>query len=278
MKRAPTNEAPAPGDIAGDDFLRSEFIRGLICLDSAPSLIADRPPRLLVQFWNDASQVPLDVQACLNSWAPLDRLGFRRLLFDDSTAGEFIADHFTPRHVLAFSICDHPAMRADYFRLCFMLQVGGLYVDADDRYLGQSINGILGKGRLQLQPLCYDIPTDTMLDPYETAAGGADSSRIFYVNNNPLIAPAGHPLLARALARATDRLMSGDTDKRDIQSVTGPGNLAACLVEHALELRAAGAESDFTLLRDWDATAVSTWPLQYRADDRNWRNWVSNAR
>jgi mannosyltransferase OCH1-like enzyme len=81
--------------------------------------------------------------------------------------------------VLAFSACDHPAMRADYFRLCFMVRVGGLYVDADDRYLGQPIDAALGDGRLKLQALCYDIPSDSMLDLYETAERGEDASHIF---------------------------------------------------------------------------------------------------
>ena len=48
------------------------------------------------------------------------------------------------------------------------------------------------------------------------------------------------------------------------------------LVEHALELQAEEAELDFTMLPNWNATAVSTWPLQYRSDERNWRNWAHN--
>lgn len=126
----------APSDIITDDQLRSDFIRRLILHNPDSRASKGLPPRLLVQFWNDASHVPADVRACLDSWTPLEQPGFRRLLFDDATAFQFIDDHFSERHVLAFEACGHPAMRADYFRLCFMLQVGGLYVDADDRYLG----------------------------------------------------------------------------------------------------------------------------------------------
>lgn len=272
---ATTNRVPL-GNIASDDDLRSEFMRSLISAPPSRRTSPVRPPSLLVQFWDDASDVPLDVQACLDSWAPLEQSGFTRLLFDDTTALRFIDDYFTPREVLAFNNCGHPAMRADYFRLCFMVRVGGLYVDADDRYLGQSINGIFGDGCLQLQPLCYDIPSDSMLNPYAAATSGQNSSRIFYVNNNPLIASSGHPLIFRALERATDQIISPATNERDIQSITGPGNLTACLVEHALALQAEEAELDFTLLPNWDATAVSTWPLQYRSDERNWRKWAHN--
>lgn len=268
-----TNQTIQLEDAATDDKVRSEFMRRLLLRATAVSNFKVGPPRVLIQFWDDASDVPSDVQACLDSWAPLDQLGFRRLLFDDGTGLEFIGDYFTTRHAQAFKACGHPAMRADYFRLCFMVQVGGLYVDADDRYLEQPIDDVLIDGRLHLQPLCYDIPTDSMLNPYEAAANGENPSRIFYVNNNPLIAPAGHPLLMQALERATDLLLSRDHDGRDIQSITGPGNLTVCLVEHVLELRGRGAELDFALLPNWDATAVSAWPLEYRSDERNWRKW-----
>lgn len=113
-----------------------------------------------------------------------------------------------------------------------------------------------------------------MLAPYETAESGGGTDHIFYVNNNPLIAPAHHPLVAHALERATDQVLSFGASGRDIQSMTGPGNLTTSLVEHALQLQEQGADLDFALLPNWDAIAVSTWPLEYRSDDRNWRNWV----
>lgn len=269
-------QAVSPHDTATNERLRSEFVRKLILQSTGNSVAGTEnpPPRLLVQFWDDATSVPGDVQACLDSWGPLERFGIRRVLFNDVTALRFIENNFSERHVLAFSTCAHPAMRADYFRLCFMLRRGGLYVDADDVYLGQPVDEVLGDGRLKLQALCYDIPTNSMLQPFETAEHGEDASRIFYVNNNPLIAPRNHPILARALRRATDQLLSLGLKGTDIQSMTGPGNLTASLVEHALGLREQGADSDFALLTDWDAIATSKWPLDYRSDNRNWRNWA----
>lgn len=265
----------SPRDIANDDDLRSEFMRQVILSSARPPTNDGTSPRLLVQFWDEAPCVPSDVQTCLDSWASIEQAGFKRLLFGDATARRFIEDQFSARHLRAFDACAHPAMRADYFRLCFMLQVGGMYVDADDRYLGRSLSRAGETSRLQLQALCYHLGTHSMVNPYEAAEGGRNSSRVFYVNNNPLIAPAGHPLLARALERATAQIESPGTNLRDIQSLTGPGNLTACLVEHTLENQAAGTELDFTLIPDWDSIAVSTWPLEYRSDNRNWRNWGS---
>jgi hypothetical protein len=162
-------------------------------------------------------------------------------------------------------------MRADYFRLGFMLRVGGLYVDADDRCRGQSIDKALGGSRVRLRALCHDSPTTSMLAPHETARHGEEASHIFHVNNKPLIGPAGHPLVARALERPTDQVLFFEASGRDIQSMTEPGNLTDSLVEHLLEIQDQG---DFAFLPNWDSIAASTWPFEYRSVDRNWRNWV----
>ena len=95
--------------------------------------------------------------------------------------------------------------------------------------------------------------------------------RIFYVNNDPIAAPAGHPLLRRALRDATTKLHDDDRFP-EIQSTTGPGNLTSALAAHAHGLRRAGSPPDFELLRDWDAIAEMRWDLSYRGDARNWRN------
>jgi hypothetical protein len=97
------------------------------------------------------------------------------------------------------------------------------------------------------------------------------NERIFYVNNDPIAAPAAHPVLRRALSRATERLL-GEDPCPEIQSTTGPGNLTAALAAHARELKAAGAPLDFELLYDWEAIAETRWELSYRSDSRNWRN------
>lgn len=242
----------------------------------SPSQVESRSiaPRVLVQFWDDAEAVPRDVQQCLDSWAALEAAGIERMLFDDTTARHFIQDRFGARHVRAFDRCNHPAMRADYFRLCFMLRVGGLYVDADDEYQGADIEPLMGSGRLLLQALCYDIPSNSMIDAADALADTTNTQRIFYVNNNPLVAGPGHPVIARALERSTTLLLATSETARDIQSVTGPGNLTASLVAHAVELEAGGVARDFEFLMSRDAVAVSKWPLDYRGDGRNWRNWI----
>jgi mannosyltransferase OCH1-like enzyme len=124
-------------------------------------------------------------------------------------------------------------MRSDYLRICFVLAEGGLYVDADDVLRGPGWKDVFRDGTLKLQPLCYDVTAGGMVSAPELRRTDlAMEGRIFYVNNNPIAAPAGHPVLRRALARATDRLL-GDEPAPEIQSATGPGNLTASLAAHA---------------------------------------------
>lgn len=228
-------------------------------------------PRVLVQYWHDLRQLPDDVQECLNSWEPLRSHGFRRLIFDDERARSFINKHFSAEHVEAFDLCYHPAMRCDYFRLCYIFRCGGFYVDADEVYQGTGCEAFFNGNKLKIQPLCYDTATDTMVKPEIFLKDTTyPSSRIFYVNNNPIIGPAGHELIRLAIERST-RILLQRSDRSEIQSTTGPGNLSASLVNHAIRTKLACGEWDFLILQNWEYTSVCRWSLSYRNDERNWR-------
>lgn len=163
-------------------------------------------------------------------------------------------------------------MRSDYFRMCFVLADGGLYVDADDVLVGEGWRDIFVGGKLKVQPLCFDVNADGMVPAMEIRRIDLPTEgRIFYLNNNPMAAPANHPILRRALTRATSILLGEDRDP-EIQSTTGPGNLTASLAAHAAEIQEKCAPPDYELLVNWDTTAESCWDLEYRNDARNWRN------
>jgi glycosyl transferase-like sugar-binding protein len=233
-------------------------------------------PRTLVQFWHDRCDVPSDVRSCLGSWNALRDEGFVFRMFDDVTAAAYIAERYGPDERQAFGQCWHPAMRSDYLRMCFVLAEGGLYVDADDVLRDSGWKRVFRDGALKVQPLCYDVPAGGMLPASELQRPDLPSGgRIFYVNNNPLAAPAGHPVLRQALASATDKLLGGKVSP-EIQSTTGPGNLTAVLAAHARQLEEDDAPPDFELLFDWEATAEPRWDLGYRNDSRNWRNMSSD--
>ncbi|MFZ0779924.1 MAG: glycosyltransferase [Candidatus Sulfotelmatobacter sp.] len=255
---------------------RSEFIRELVQRPLGRRSINNHcrqpTPRTIVQFWHDLGQLPPDVEECVRSWTVWETSGFEHRLFDERTAGAFISSSLSARHKRAFERCYHPAMQADYFRLCYVLAEGGFYVDADDVCIGTDIGWLAEDGRLKLQPLCYDIATGGMVKPAVFLRADAyDPSWIFYFNNNPLIASPGHPVIEHALSQATRLLeLAGEDELPEIQMATGPGNISKSIFD--LGTRTSGdIESNIVALKDWDSLAVSKWPLSYRDDARNWR-------
>ncbi len=262
--------------IAENDHLRSEHIREIIQNTTPienPS-IKIYIPRIIVQFWHDKNNIPKDVQDCFDSWKILVSQGFKRLLFDDNTAREFILKELGNTYVIAFDRCHHPAMRCDYFRLCYIYKFGGFYVDADDVYQGADYNHLFQNNNLKIQPLCYDASTDSMINP-EIFIKQRNYSQdwIFYVNNNPIIAPPNHYLISLALERATKLLLESDKQQLDIQSTTGPGNLSASLVRYSIECKKRDIQFDFSIILDWESISQIKWFLDYRNDNRNWRIW-----
>lgn len=260
---------------AEDDDLRSSHIRELI-QETIPGPIKESSggadiPKVIVQYWHDADGIPEDVQSCLDTWEPLTAQGFKKVLFDDNKARSFILETLGYTYMAAFDRCYHPAMRCDYFRLCYILTQGGFYVDADEVYQGIDCNHFFYDNRLKLHPLCYDISTDTMIKTDAFVCNRKFSADwIFYVNNNPIIAPANHPIILLALERAT-RILLSSVERPEIQATTGPGNLSASLVRHSLSSNLSDKTRDFLILSNWEATSISPWPLSYRNDERNWR-------
>lgn len=259
---------------------RSRFVRGLVQRHSssvaASSIFIPRPPKRIVQFWDDLDRLPRDVGECMETWSKLGEQGIERLLFDKHQAREFIHRRLGLRYTRAYDKCYHPAMQSDYFRLCYILVEGGCYIDTDDVYDGAQILHLFSDGRLKIQPLCYDMATNLMVPPSLFTAPGANSeSWIFYFNNNPLVAGSGHPLIDRALSQATLSIEEDETGGLpEIQSTTGPGNLTKSIFEAVAER--AEIKETLLVLRDWESIAKSKWDLSYRNDPRNWRH--SNCR
>jgi mannosyltransferase OCH1-like enzyme len=255
---------------------RSEFIRKLVQSDLSQQPIDDGYAHLIdrtiVQFWHDLRELPHDVEECITSWTRWETSGFTHRLFDEHAAKAFIGRSLGTRHECAFDRCYHPAMQADYFRLCYLLVEGGFYVDADDVCVGTDISWLFEDGRLKLQPLCYDIASGSMVKPSVFLCSGAyDPNWIFYFNNNPLVASRGHPIIEQALSQATRLLeLAGGDALPEIQMTTGPGNLSKSIFDFG-PISGTGVESHLVVLRNWDSLAVSRWPLSHRNDARNWR-------
>ncbi len=253
---------------------RSAFMRELILAphrSTPPPPATPRPiPRTIIHFWHDLDMLPDDVRECIASWESLAR-DYTLHLYDSAMARSFILSRLGARFAGAFDRCYHPAMQSDYFRLCYILIAGGCYVDVDDCYSGADISSIFHAGGLALQPLCYDIPSDSMVPPTAFYVLDSDPSRrIYYFNNNPLIASPSHAVIARALLQATELLeLAPASTLPEIQSTTGPGNLTKAI--HDAGRLSPTDLSSLHILREWAHIAPTRWPLGYRHDARNWR-------
>jgi hypothetical protein len=91
-------------------------------------------PRTIVQFW-DSPSAPPDVMRLIEEWR--DRSpGYSHRLFDDVMAREFIGDIYDAAVLQAYVETDHPAGKSDIFRLAWLAEHGGIYIDADDGRTG----------------------------------------------------------------------------------------------------------------------------------------------
>lgn len=232
-------------------------------------------PRVLVQYW-DESEVPDDVNKCLGSWTALESRGFTRLLFDRNRARCFIHFAYGERHTAAFDAAPHPAARSDYFRLCYLAVHGGWYVDADDQFQEADIGTLLLPRGLRVQALCYDINAGTTIDPRAALQRSDTQNVIHYVNNNPIIARPGHPIIAEALRVATASLNQQTRAPGtgfDIQATTGPGLLTLTIAKYGISSALTNMELDVEIRTDWDAFARPVWDLAYRRTGYDWRTW-----
>lgn len=259
---------------------RSNFVRELVqrsaTTASSHLIFSEKLPNKIVQFWDNFNRLPSDVEECIETWKKVEKQGIERLIFDAQRARDFIHRHLSRRHKRAFDKCYHPAMKSDYFRLCYIFVEGGCYIDTDDVYNGLPIQHIFNDGRLKIQPLCYDTATNMMVPPQIFTKPEANSnSWVFYFNNNPLAAKMGHPLIGYALSQATLSLEKIATNEfPEIQSTTGPGNLTKSIFDAATENPE--VEQSLYVLSNWEDIVTSRWNLNYRDDARNWR--LSNCR
>ena len=268
------NQAVEADPLVPAERARSNFVRDMVQRrDGSPptsTTSSGRTPKRVVQFWNDLLRLPEDVKACMDSWKPLERIGFELEVFDENSARSFIRNRLGARHERAFNRCYHPSMMSDYFRYSYVLVEGGFYIDADDVYHRTPIDQLFVDGRLKLQPFCYDIATSQMVAPsIFTKPGANQPGWIFYFNTTPLIASRQHPIVERALLNATLSLeadLAGGLP--EVQATTGPGNLTRSVFEVLNE----GCSPDaMTVAHDWEQISTSQWPLSYRNDSRNWR-------
>ena len=251
------------------------FLQDKLEIDSTNSLIDTTSiPKIIVQFW-DKEDIPIDVKKCMESWKALKEKGYTYILFNEKSAREYISSNLNKEHLLAFDNCYHPAMKSDYFRLCYINYSGGMYVDSDDVYSSLNIDNYFINPKLKLQPLCYDLESNKMVETKKFLKNHTQNKRwIYYFNNNPIISAPFNPVIGYALERATKILLNIDYDNLpEIQSTAGPGNITASVVTAHLTPT---FDDEIEVLTNWEELSKTIWFLSYRNDSRNWR--ISNCK
>jgi mannosyltransferase OCH1-like enzyme len=185
-----------------------------------------RIPNSIVQFWN-ADTLPSDVAGLMSTWREKNP-DYEYILFDDVTAGRFLADRRLFDELRAFRKAKEPGQRADLFRLAYLASEGGYYADADDRCL---------------------VPINSLVPPTVDLVAYQESYAT--IANDFIGAAPGHPVIVNALRSAVQALHRGDRDV--IWLSTGPGLMTRSFAGFV----AAGPQSphfnNFHVFEEWQA-------------------------
>jgi hypothetical protein len=174
---------------------------------------------VIIQYWHEEVP-PEDVAAALESFAQHNP-GVPHVVFNRSTAAEFIAHRYGAREADAFRTCAMPEMQADYLRCCAVHAFGGFYSDTDFRCragVGDLLAGP-APGVLFGRP----FPAPKVLEdwyrwPYPVGPFAAIGNDMFAFRG------PGHRLLELAIQIATANIEHRiDAGRAGAWLVTGPG-------------------------------------------------------
>lgn len=150
----------------------------------------------IVQYWH-SEEIPTEVRELTATFRDLNP-GLHHMLFNEKDAGAFVAERFGKRELTAFRSCAVPAMQADYFRLCAVLELGGICADVD--------------------LLCIE-PLQSLID--SAGRGLLFENRHGHILNGFFVFPGSHhPLLRLTLDVATENIERRVSPK--VHEVTGP--------------------------------------------------------
>ena len=108
--------------VVGGDHVRSRTLS---------ATAENEVPRAIVQFW-DTRTIPDDVERCCRTWRAAAQRGFQYTLFNEEDAYDWLNDTYGSVVSSRFKRATHPAMKADWFRIFYLYEKGGIYIDADE--------------------------------------------------------------------------------------------------------------------------------------------------
>lgn len=224
-------------------------------------------PKHIAQFW-DSPEPPEDVQAAMKGIRN-DNPAFSYHLECDASARAFIHDHYGASITALYDVCLHPAMRSDFWRLCYLHVKGGVYIDADVT------------SRAPLTDITRGTHFRTLL-PYSVGEP-------WCLDNDMLIQEAGNPLMQHIMETMFQRvrhiLETGYFE--NVWVSTGPGAMVVgtmSWIAHTLKnqkipfheisqfLMAAGIA--FVAHRQVEQTLDTCSHFAYQSTNANWRKFM----
>ncbi|MDI2113137.1 glycosyltransferase family 32 protein [Commensalibacter nepenthis] len=166
-------------------------------------------PKHIILFWHEATP-PKDVQDSIDK-IRLHNPTYQVLLFDEQSAGQFIQQNYGQEFYYLYARrCVHPSMKSDFFRMCYLAQKGGIYVDIDidcvksleEIFKNYAFDCLLFYSRGQ--PCCID--------------------------NDFIVCQPNNPIIAAVLKKICDNL-TGEYSFSSVWECTGPGAVSMAVME-----------------------------------------------
>lgn len=205
-----------------------------------------RIPATLLMYWQGPASEPAAL--CHDAWAA-ELPSHRIALFDRAKARAWLAERM-PEALPQFDAAPGPAVEADIFRLAYLSEEGGVWVDIDERPTAPMAAWLGG----------------------ETALCLAQERWYGTLGNAFIGAVPKHPVITRALASvlALPELKGGVDTWVD----TGPGLMTRTAGRWLWErIRATGTVDGFRILspRDYCRRVAGTLPFPHKFTDAHWR-------
>lgn len=250
-------------------FLDTSLEDYLISNNSKPTTSALK----IVQYW-DTNSIPEDVLKLMDSWKNI--YGDRYTRFDDERAKFFIESNFPESYIDAYCKCWHPAMKSDFFRLCYLWVNGGYYIDADEAAKSKLPIFNYDDNIIILRPYINSLDgklPNVKIKQYHQEKNWCKFG--IYFNNFPIITSKHNQVIKIALINAKNLINSHTTEKISIHSITGPNNLTASLIVSALKTSILNEQKINVLAIDWGnyVDDLESNRLDYKKDSRNWRQY-----
>ena len=201
-----------------------------------------RIPRVMAHYWQ-GPQGPALPRA-LARWSALHP-DYEGHLFDAERAADWLRDAFGTTMAARFHALEQPALRADLFRLCWMVATGGIFADLDE-YPRIPVTPWLTGARAVL---CIERGFGT-------------------IANNFIAAEPGHPICTRALDNALQAL--GQTDAPYAWWHTGPAQWTRAAFACRLE-STTGQSVRYLSQADYCRRVATNLPYPHKRSPDHWR-------